>query len=280
MHRLLQRVDRGLGREPDIEQHLHVARDHVVRAGACVDVRDLEAGRLEVLVAAIPLDLDEFGERGQGEVDRVLREVRIRDVALHAPDRQRARERAAAAVLDRVAELRRRGRFADDAVVHRLVARTQRLDDAGRAVGRDAFFVGRDEQRDGTRMCRVRRDELLGGGHERRDRGLHVGGATPEEHAVADHGDERIAVPPIERARRDDVGVAREADDRAGRAAPCPEVVDVAVTVVRDREARGLEALREQLLAAVVGGRDGPAGDEVAREVQRGIGMLRGVQGH
>jgi hypothetical protein len=49
-------------------------------------------------------------------------ELRIGDVRLHAARREAARKRAAAAVLDHVAELAHRGRLADDAVVDGLAA--------------------------------------------------------------------------------------------------------------------------------------------------------------
>ena len=68
-------------------------------------------------VAAVPFDADQLGEQRRGEVDRIPGQVRIGDVTLHAADAQLARERAAAAVLDRVAEAPDRGRLADDAVV-------------------------------------------------------------------------------------------------------------------------------------------------------------------
>ena len=99
-----------------------LARDDVAGAGAGVDVRHLPRGRREVGVAAVPLDADQLGEQRRGEVDRVLRQLRIGDVALHAADAQLARERAAAAVLDRVAEPAHRRRLADDAVVEARAA--------------------------------------------------------------------------------------------------------------------------------------------------------------
>jgi hypothetical protein len=60
-------------------------------------------------------------------------------VALHAEDAQLAAEGAAAAVLDRVADVLDRGRLADDAVVEADAALDQPVADACRAVDRRAL---------------------------------------------------------------------------------------------------------------------------------------------
>ena len=52
--RLLQLLDRLLGREANVEARLEFARNDVRRAGAGADVRDLERRRLKVLVALVP----------------------------------------------------------------------------------------------------------------------------------------------------------------------------------------------------------------------------------
>ena len=64
-------------------------------------------------------------------------------MALHALDRQRAVQRSAPAVLDRVAKPLGRRRLADDAGVDALAARAQLVHDRGGAVDRVAFFVRR-----------------------------------------------------------------------------------------------------------------------------------------
>ena len=96
---------------------------------------------------------------GADEMNRIARELRIRDVALHALDGQRAGQRAAPAVLDHVAQRVDRRRLADDAIVDALAARGQLLDDLHRAVDRRTFLVGRDEQRDRAGRVRMRGDE-------------------------------------------------------------------------------------------------------------------------
>ena len=87
-------------------------------------------------------------KRGRREVDRILREMRVGDVPLDALDDQRARQRAAPAVLDHVAEALDRRRLADDAIVDALARGRELLDDLDRAVDRRAFLVGRQQQRD------------------------------------------------------------------------------------------------------------------------------------
>ncbi len=85
---------------------------------------------------------------GAKPVDRVLGQVRIGDVALHALDGQLAAQRAAPAVLDHVADALDRGRLTDDAVVEPFAALLQRVADDGRAVDDRAFLVAGEQQRD------------------------------------------------------------------------------------------------------------------------------------
>ena len=74
-----------------------------------MDVADLPARWLEILAAGVPatgiVDADQFGQCRRERMHRVLGEVRVGDVALHALDGELGRQRAAAAVLDHVAEL-------------------------------------------------------------------------------------------------------------------------------------------------------------------------------
>ena len=71
---------------------------------------------------------------GAKRVHRVLRQVRVGDVALHALDGELAAHGAAPAVLDHVAAALDRGGLADDAVVEALAARGQRVADDHGAV--------------------------------------------------------------------------------------------------------------------------------------------------
>jgi hypothetical protein len=56
------------------------------------------------LVAFVPDRLRQLGNRRRCEMDRVLRQMRVGDVALHALDGQFPRQRSAAPILDHVAE--------------------------------------------------------------------------------------------------------------------------------------------------------------------------------
>ena len=87
---LLELVGRARRGKAEIEHHLDLARDDVGRPGAAVDIGDLPGGRRKVFVAPVPLGRGELGERGGGEMNGVFRQMRIRDVALHALDAQRA----------------------------------------------------------------------------------------------------------------------------------------------------------------------------------------------
>src|SRR5690606_1251788 len=103
-HALLEAFLGGFGAEAEVEHHLQLAGDHVGGAGAAVNVGDLEAGRREVGVAVVPVFGGQFGQRRGGQVDRVLRQVRVGHVALLAAHGQHAAQGAAPAVLHHVAQ--------------------------------------------------------------------------------------------------------------------------------------------------------------------------------
>ena len=105
----------------------------------------------KIFVALIPFGVAQFGDGRRRQVDRVATEVRVGDVALDALDRQLAGQRAAAAVLDHVAERIDRGRLADDAEVERFAARLQGFDDGDGAVGGIAFLVRGEQEGDASR---------------------------------------------------------------------------------------------------------------------------------
>ncbi len=149
-------LDQGLGGrhggEAQVEVDLAGPGDDVGRSGAGAHVRHLEGGRRKEGVAVVPAFRREFGKRGRELMHRVAREVRIRHVALDSAHGQAARERSAPAVLDGVAQRLDGGRLADHAVVDRLAASTQRIDDLHGAIGRRAFFVRGQQQGDRAAM--------------------------------------------------------------------------------------------------------------------------------
>ena len=118
----------------------------VRRAGAGADVRDLERRRLEELVALVPDARGELGQRRRNSVHRIVGQMRIGDVSLHAVHRQLAGERAAAADLDRCRRAHRCSGFADDAPVDLLAARLEHFHDAARAVDRGTFLVAGQQE--------------------------------------------------------------------------------------------------------------------------------------
>jgi hypothetical protein len=190
-------------------------------------------------------------------------------VSLDAVDHEARGERAAAPVLDGVAEALHRRGLAHDAEVDRLAAALELLHHAHRAVDRGSFLVGGDEERHGTGVVRVVAHEAFGGGHERGDGGLHVGGTAPEELAFADRGLEGVRVPLLDRSRRHHVGMAREHHQRLALAVADEEVGDVAANEHLGLEAQGDQAVDDELLAALVGGGDRLASDQRFGELQR-----------
>src|SRR5262249_54147207 len=93
----------------------------------------------------------------------------------------------------------------------------------------------------------------LGREHHGRESALHVGRSTAVEHAIAHRGHEGIALPLLDRAARDYVGVSGEAEEGALRAPPRPEVLDAAEGQRLEREPGRGEVSADELLAALIG---------------------------
>ena len=265
---LFQAIHRAGGGEAEIEQDLDRAGHHIGGTGAAVDVGDLPGSRREIFVAVVPCGGGQFGNGGRGQMDGVLHQMRIGDVALHAFDRERAGQRAAPAVLDGVAGFGDGGRLADDAVIQFLVAFLQGFHHAHRAVDRHTFFIRGEQQGDGAAMLRVFGDELLDGGDEGGERTFHVGRAASVQHAVAHRGREWVAVPFVHRAGRYHVGVPGEADHRRSMAAPCPQIVHLAVAHLFQAEIERGQARADDVDAAVIHRGERMAGDELFGEVE------------
>ena len=195
-------------------------------------------------------------------MDGVARELRIGDVRLHPAHREPAGERAAAPVLDHVAQLAHAGRLAHDAVVDGLAAAFHALDDARGAVDRRSLLVGGEEQGDRPGMAWFFPQKHFRGHDESGERGLHVGGAPAIEPVLAHRGHERVRLPLGERSRRHHVGMAREADQGPRGSAPRPQVGDLAADHRFAVEAGARQALGQELLAAAVFGGDRAARDQ------------------
>src|SRR5690606_4306356 len=111
----------------------------------------------------VPFPADELRQSRSELVDRILRELRIGDVPLHAVHGEPGAERAAAPDLDGVPDrLLARG-LADDAPVDTLVARGERFDDAPGAIDGRSLFVARDEESERPAVRGMLPDESLGG---------------------------------------------------------------------------------------------------------------------
>ena len=93
-------------------------------------------------------------------------------------------ERAAPAVLDRVAKFIHASRFAHDAVIDQLVAGFERLHHTDRAVDGYAFLIRCDQQRNRAAVVGVCRDKRFDCGNERRQRSFHVGRSPAVEPAI------------------------------------------------------------------------------------------------
>ena len=184
-----------------------------------------------MLGALVPHAAGQLGQRGRERVHRILRQLRVGDVALHAVHRQPAAEGAAAADLDGVAEdaLRSRARRRRTSRCARRV-RASISHDALRAVHRRAFLVAGDQEGDRaldapgaprrTPRWRSPSPPVRSSCRRRRARRACRRGSWarrgPCVHSSSGPG-------------RHHVGVPGEAEHRAAGAVGRPEVLDVAV---------------------------------------------------
>ena len=228
---------------------------------------------VEGLKCAVPVSSSRLARRSRSRTsagERVQRAVGIGGVALGAAGGHPGAERAAAADLDHLAHPGRAGGLADQAVVHALAVRRHPVEDGERAVDAGGFLVAGDGEDDAA-LRRGGGGEVDGGGDEGGDAGLHVGGAAAVELAVLDGGGEGRVSPGRGVAGRHDVGVAVEAEDRAG-VAPAGEEVGDAVAVGADgAEARPGQHPGEEVEGAALLGGDRGAADQRCRQVD-GVG--------
>src|SRR4029077_6215330 len=223
----------------------------------------LEAGRLEMLGAFVPRAAHELGERRRERMHRILGELRVSDVALHAMNDQTPAEGPAAAHLDGVADGHFTRGLAHDTPIDALAACREQFHDAPSAIDRRSLLIARDQEGDRAGVQRMAGDELLGGGHHRHETALHIRGAPAIEDTVADLGHEWVAVPLLEWAGGHHIGMPGEAEQRSSVAAARPEVRDAAKWERLNHESDPRKALREKCLAALIGGGYGTTGNEI-----------------
>ena len=77
-----------LSAETEVELDKQFAGDNVVAAGACLNIGNLHAGRREELVTLVPLNRHQFVEHWRRAVYRVIGQMRIGYVPLHAMNGQ------------------------------------------------------------------------------------------------------------------------------------------------------------------------------------------------
>ena len=276
---LLQVFNRGLGGEPEVEHRNQVAGDNVGRAGAGVQVGDLEAGRREEGVAVIPMFGGQFGQCGNGQVNRVFGQMRVGHMTLHPANGELGAQRTATAVFNHIADQGGARRFADDAPVQTFITLPEALDHGFGAVMGRAFFVTGDQESDRTLVVRVVGDEAFGGDQHGCQAAFHISGATAAEHAVfIDQRVERVVLPGLYRAGGDHVCMAGEAQHRAFVVTVGgPEIVYVFDAHGFELEAGIAQALHHQLLAIGVDRGHGRATDQIAGKLQgrRKVGVGR-----
>ena len=157
-----------------------------------------------------------------------------------------------------------------------LAALSHPLQQLDGAVDRDRFLVAGDQKRDRaftvfSRLAAVVGEILQHRGDAAGDAALHVDGTAAVEEAVLDLAGECAVAPGRLVADRHHVGVAGKGDVRRGIAEAGIEVVDVlgagfAEGHAVQLEAGGLQQVFKNTQRAGIGGGNGGAADEVARD--------------
>ena len=140
-------------------------------------------------------------------------------MALLAFDGQIARQRAAAAVFQHIAQFIHSSRFADDTVINQLAARFQHIDDFGRTVQRITLFVRSNQERNAALVVGMLGNETLAGGNETGNAGFHIRRAATIQTAFTFGRFKRWRIPFFNRACRHDVGMSGKAEHRSLRTA-------------------------------------------------------------
>ena len=185
---------------------------------ADVDAGHLEVRRLEIRRALVELERRQAREDAHQRRDRVVGEMRIGDVALLAGDRDRRRQAAAPADLDRVAEPRR-ARSARRRARRRSGGRVRCAQSSSLTVPLidGPFLVAGDEQRQRAVGLPPLAMKPRAAAMKARDAALHVHGAAAVEAPSAISPANGGCAPARLVARRHDVGMAGE--DQMRRAA-------------------------------------------------------------
>ena len=164
-------------------------------------------------------------------------------MALDAVDIERARQRAAAADLDAVAERLDIAGLAEHAMVEFLAARRDPLQQLDGAVDGNRFLVAGDQERDRAFRLAAMVSEIF---QHRRDAAgdaaLHVDGAAAIQKAVLDVAGERAVAPGGLVAGRHHVGMPGKADVRRLLADAGIEIVDIGGAGFAEGDAMDLEA--------------------------------------
>ena len=178
-----------------------------------------------------------------------------------------------------IAQSRAGGGFADDAVVEADAAAAQMLDDVAGAVAGLALLVAGHQEGDATSGRRLAGEKALGGDDHGGEARLHVGGAAPEQQAIADDRLEGRALPSVQVAGRHHVRVAGKGQAGTIGAEFRVKIAHAPGIQGGDRKPQPLKSFGEQRLAAGILRGDRPAADQGLGQIQnRAAAALRGLR--
>ena len=156
----------------------------------------------------------QFRQDGGEAPDRVVREVRIGDVALDPLNLEHAAQRAAPPDSDHVAERFVTRWLADHAPVNAFIACVQLLDDFQGTVTGTTFLIARNQESDTSLVIRMGCHETLRGDDHCGKTAFHVGAAAAVNSPVADIGLEGVGLPVVQVPCGHDVGMPGKTEHR------------------------------------------------------------------
>src|SRR5690554_4416306 len=187
-------------------------------------------------------------------MDRVARQVRVSDVALHPMHCQITVQRAAAADLDNITQSVSAARLSDNTPGNFLAPLLQRFNYLTGAVDRLAFLIGSNKKCDRSmqRLGASFFKEAFTCGDHGGETAFHISGPSAIKLAVANGWLKRRGMPLVLGATGNDIRVTGKAQHRPLSAIPSPEIVDVPEAHLLHVKTQCSKAVNHKLIAPLV----------------------------
>ena len=162
--------------ETNVEADADLAGNNIGRGIADINADDFEVRRIEIGRARVERRRQQRVKRPRQRASRIVGEMWIGDVPLLSDQSQAACQGAASSVLDRIAQVKNTGGFAEHAMIYLLAPVASPFDQFGCAIdGRPLLIAGKQECY--RTVGRTRRHETQDRSDRSRNTPLHVRGA-------------------------------------------------------------------------------------------------------